>query len=252
MKKLKLLVVSALLVVLATGCGMKAEYNITISKDSDVRIDIISAMDDEMIDAMINMGSSFSSEESESEDSESKTYTDEERWQYVEKSSEEESAYDDYKKVKYNEDGYKGYAYNLNLGKIDDLVAKDGDAINFEEINKDAKLFTKKGNVYTLRLKQNDADTEQMKQNSDSVNFDVKLKVHLPYKAKSNNATKVDGTTYIWDLTKAKDIKLSFTLDGKSSNNTVLIIGGACACAGIVICSVALVLSKKKKKKAEA
>ena len=246
MKKFKLLMVSALLVILATGCGMKAEYDITISKDSDVRIDIISAMDDEMIDAMINMGNSFGSE-----DSESKTYTDQERWEYVEKNSEEDSSYDDYKKVKYDKDGYKGYHYNLNLGKIDNLVASDDKEIDFDKVGKNAKIFTKKGNVYTLIMKPSDQDTEQMNQYNGSVNFDVKLKVKLPNKAKSNNATEVDGTTYIWNLTKVKDIKLSFTLDGKSTDNKVIIIGAVCCVTAIVICGCALVLSKKKNKKVE-
>ena len=245
MRKLKLFGIGALLVILATGCGMRAEYNISISKNSDVNVEIISAMDDEMIDAMMNMGNS-----SDSENSESKTYTDKERWEYVESSSEEDS-YKDFKKVKYDKDGYKGYTYTANLGKIDDLVADDSEAVDFEQLAKDAKLFTKKGNVYTLNIKQSEENSGQMEQYANSVAFDVKLKVKLPSKAKSNNATEVDGTTYIWDLTKAKDIQLSFTLDGKSSNNTILIIGGACACAAIVICGVALVLNKKKNKKAE-
>ena len=99
-------------------------------------------------------------------------------------------------------------------------------------------------------MKPSNQDTEQMNQYNGSVNFDVKLKVKLPNKAKSNNATEVNGTTYIWDLTKVKDVKLSFTLDD-SGTNTVLIIGGGCALAAIVICGCALVLSKKKNKKVE-
>ena len=246
MKKLKLFGIGALLVLLATGCGMKAEYNISISKNSDVNVEIISAMDNDMIDAMLNMGNSFGSEESES-----KTYTDQERWEYVENSTEEQDSYKDFKKEKYDKDGYKGYTYTANLGKIDDLVADNNEEVDFDQLSKDAKLFTKKGNVYTLMIKQSDEDNQQMKQYASSVDFDLKLKVKLPSKAKSNNATEVDGTTYIWDLTKAESINLSFTLDGKAENNTVLIIGGACACAAIVICSVALVLNRKKNKKVE-
>ena len=245
MKKLKLLAISALLVTVVTGCKMKAEYGITISKDSDVKISVISAMDDEMIDAMINMGDSSGSESSD------KDHTDKERWEYVEKNSEEDESYKDYKKEKYEEDGFKGYTYTADLGKIDDLVAKDDKSVDFDEIGKDAKIFTKKGDVYSLIVKLSDDDTKQVEQYSGSVGFDLKLKVKLPSKAKSNNATEVDGTTYIWDLTKVKDIKLSFALNAKSSNNNVLIIGAACAGAAIVIGGCALVLSKKKNKKAE-
>lgn len=246
MKKFKLLAISALLVTLITGCKMKAEYSITISKGSDVKIDVISAMDDEMIDAMMNMGNS-----SESNNDDSKTHTDKERWEYVEKNSQADESYQDYKKEKYDKDGYKGYTYSLNLGKIDKLVTKDTELVDFEKIGKEAKIFTKKGNVYSLNVKSSDEDNQQVEQYSSSVGFDLKLKVKLPSKAKSNNATEIDGTTYIWDLTKVKDINLSFTLDGKSSDNNVLIIGGICAGAAIVICGCVLVLSKKKNKKAE-
>ena len=249
MKKFKLLVISALLVTLVTGCKMKAEYSFNISKNGDVNVEIVSAMDDELIDSMINMGNSFESNE-ESTDEE-KTYTDKERWEYVEKNSEEDPSYKDYKKEKYDEDGYKGYTYTLKLGKIDDLIAKNDEVVSFDKLEKDAKIFTKKGNTYTLKIKLSEEETEQVKQYNGSVAFDLKLKVKLPGKAKSNNATEVDGTTYIWDLTKADDIDLSFTLDGKSSDNKILIIGAVCAGTAIVICGCALVLSKKKNKKEE-
>lgn len=235
MKKFfKLATLCMMIALLVTGCGMKEEVSIKIGKDKKVELEMIVAQDDEMIDAMIGMG-----QESE----EGKTYTDEERWQYLE-SSEEDGDFKDFKKVKYNKDGYKGYTYTLSLGDIDKLVAKSKDKVSIDDLGKDAKLFTKKGDVYTLNIELGEDQAAQMEQYKSSVNFDLTMKVTLPNKAKSNNATKVDGNTYTWDLTKAKSIELSFDLSGKSSTNIVMIAGGICAVVAIGIC--ALVLVKKK------
>ena len=138
MKKLKLLVISALLVTLVTGCGMKAEYSIKIGKDKDVKLEFLVAQDDEMIDAMLDMANSGS-------DSEDKKYTDKDRWAYLEDSDEENDDFKDFKQNKYDKDGYKGYVYTLNLGSIDKLVAKKGEAIDFNSVEKGSKLFTKSG-----------------------------------------------------------------------------------------------------------
>ena len=74
--------------------------------------------------------------------------------------------------------------------------------------------------------------------------MDATFKITLPNKAKSNNATSVDGNTYIWDLTKTQNLELSFTIG--NDNSKIIIIGGICG-AAIIICGCALVISKKKK-----
>lgn len=235
MKKLFKLATLCLAVVLLTGCGMKAEYGIKISKDKDVTIEITSAQDDEMIDYSITNGQ------------EGQDVTDEQRWEYLEEQAKEDDSYKDYERVKYDKDGYKGYTYKLKAGKIEDLVA-DGDAVEFDKLGENNKLFTKKGNVYSMNVKVSDEEANQIKQYAQYVNFDLKLTVTLPNKAKSNNATTVDGNTYTWDLTKLDDkgIELSFEFGGSNSNNIMLIAGGACAVIAIGIC--AFVLIKKKQK----
>ena len=248
MKKLfKLSAFSLMLAFLVTGCGMKEEFGIKVGKDKDVELEFLVAQDDEMIDAMIGMGDSFGSD---TDSDEQKTYTDKERWEFLD-SSEEEGDFEDFTKEKYDKNGYKGYTYTLKLGKIDDFIADGKDTVNIDEIGKDSKLFTKDGDTYKLNIKLSDTSTSEMEQYKGQVDFDVKVKVTLPNKAKSNNATKVDGKTYIWDLTKAKSIDLSFDLNGSSdsNNNTVLYVGIGVGVAAVI--GVAYVVLNKKKKPTE-
>ena len=87
-----------------------------------------------------------------------------------------------------------------------------------------------------------------MSQYASSIGFDVKLRVSLPNKAKSNNATSVEGNTYIWDLTQAGDIDLSFVINEDNTSSMIMRIGCACATAAIAISVLALMQNKKKKK----
>lgn len=242
-RKIKLAAIALFTIVLSTGCAMKAEYGITVTKDKNVKLQVISAQDDEMIDAMLNMGNSFGEEETESTEEE-KTYTDEERWEYVESNSEDED-FEDFKKEKYDKDGYKGYVYTNDLGNIDKLVSED-ESVDLDKLGENGKIFTKKGNVYKLNVKISDDEMSQIEQYSSTVKFDLTLKLTLPNKAKSNNATKVEKNTYIWDLTKAKSIDVEFTLD-KPSNN-IMYIGLACGALAICICTFVLVSKNKTKK----
>lgn len=251
MKKIfKMAFLSLAMVLLITGCGMKGEYGIKIGKDKSVDIEVLIAQDDEMIDAMLDMGNSM---EEDDESDEVKTHTDKERWEYVD--SVDDEAYKDYEKAKYEKNGYKGYTYKLSLGSIDELVKTDDSEVDIQNIGKDSKLFTKDGNTYKLRIKNSDDSNDQMSEYADTVNFDVKLIVTLPNKAESNNATEVNGTTYTWDLLKADSIDLTFKLDGKSngtddnkSNNNLILYIGIGAGAAVLIAIVIIVLVTKKKK----
>lgn len=232
MKRTFKLATMLFVVLLVTGCGMKAEYGIKIGKDRNVNLEFVVAQDNELIDAM--SGKSDGSN------------TDDARWEYLEsQQSSEDADFKDFEKVKYDKDGYKGYTYKLELGDIEKLV-KDGEAADIDSLGKDSKIFTKKGDVYSLNIKLSDDQSSELEEYASQINFDLKLKVTLPVKAKSNNATSVDGTTYTWDLTKAKSVELSFDFNGAKSTNMVLIAGGICAVVGIGICVFVLVNKKKK------
>ena len=231
----KLATLCMVVALFVTGCGMKEEFGIKIGKDKKVSLELVVAQDNDMIDTMMSMAQDSDS---------SKTPTDADRWAYLEKSATEDESYKDFKKAKYDKDGYKGYTYTLDLGDIDSLVAESSDKVALDNLGKDAKLFTKKGDVYTLNIELGSDQSSQIEQYKSSVDLDLTMKVTLPNKAKSNNATKVSGNTYTWDLTKAKSIELSFDLTGKSSTNIVMIAGAVCAVVAIGIGVV--VLTKKK------
>ena len=265
---------------------MKVEYRITITKDKEVKVEILSAMDNEMIDGMIGSNSGDeedddedfdwdSSDEEDDEDfdwdsleeteddtldendtmdednttsfnfGEQKTYTDEERWDYLENNTKDES-YKDYKKEKYEKGEFKGYTYTTTLGNIDDLTAEKGETTGLDELNKDSKIFTKDGDVYTLNIKLGDNNQSQINQYASMIKFDVKLVVTLPNKAKSNNATSVDGNTYTWDLTKVKNIELTFDLNGNGLNLPLIL--GICGGVLVLVVVCVIVLTKKKNK----
>ena len=233
----------AFVMLLLAGCKMKADYQIEIGKDKNVTLTFVVAQDDEMIDAMLSMKNSSSSS---STTTSTKTYTDQERWEYVE-SSTNDNDYKDFKKEKYDKDGFKGYTYTLSLGSLDNLVADNSDSTDFEKITKESKIFTKSGDTYKLNLKPSDTDVQQMQQYKSSVGFDVTMTVKLPNEAKNNNATIVDKTTYTWDLTQTNDINLEFEIG--NNNNLMIIIGGSCAVVAIAIGVVAVVLKNKKDNK---
>ena len=223
--------------LILTGCTMKAEYGIEIDSNKNVKLQFIVAQDDEMIDALMDMGNTDDTEQE-------KKHTDAERWAYLESSQEEDSDFKDFKKAKYDKDGFKGYVYTMDFGNIDNLVADSKETIDIDSIDADSKIFTKDGETYKLNVKLSNDETSQMEQYAEQVAFDVKMKVTLPTKAKSNNATTVNGTTYTWDLTKASSIDLSFDFNGSSSNKTLLIVGIA---AVVVICICIFLITKKKK-----
>ena len=232
-RTIKTIFLLVLILLFFTGCSMKTNVGITVSKDKNVSVKVISAMDDEMIDSYLSM--------SNEDDSEQKTFTDEERWDFVESSMDTNESYKSYNKEKYDKDGFKGYVYTLELGNIDNLCTTEAsDSANFDELNKDSKLFLKTGNKYSLNLKSSSESEEEIEQAKSyeeyGAVFDVKFFVTLPNKAISNNATTVsdDGLTYTWDLLNTQDFQLEFSLN-KSNTTMILCIVCAVIVVGVVI-----------------
>ena len=239
MKKIfKVATLGLLTIFLCAGCAMREEFGFVIGKDKKVKLEVIYGMDNDMIDGFLSMSSD-----------EDATFTDEDRWNYLNSQNEsEDSEFKDFKAEKYEKDGYKGWKYTLDLGEIDNLIKENEESTKLDDLGKDTKLFTKKGDNYVLVLKTSDEQNSQMSQYAESIKFDLKAKVTLPSKAKSNNATTVEGTTYIWDLTKTQSMEIEFNFNG--SNNTPIIIG--CVACVLVACAVVavVVINNKKKKNA--
>ena len=93
--KLKLILVGILSLVLVTGCGMKTNIHMDIKANKDVKVSMTVAMDDELIDAMINSGD---------ESKTSATITDKDRWAYIEDGLKNDDM-EGYTQTKYDKDG---------------------------------------------------------------------------------------------------------------------------------------------------
>ncbi len=280
---LSLLIVFSLLL---TGCTIKMEVGVNIDKDKNVTMSSLTAMDNEFIDAMLQMqemseeseeadetseefeeseeyveneettveGTEETGEESE-EELDSKTYSEEERWEYVESSfsGDDEVAYEGFTKTKYEEGEFKGYRFEKELGNLDDLTLKgDSNSVSYDELTKESKIFTKKGDVYTLKIDIQDADEiESLKENEENgVDIVAEMTVTLPQPAESNNATTVseDGLTYTWDLINTTTVELSFKIPGDSGTGVLPWV----ILAVIVVAVIVFIASKGKKPEAQA
>ena len=247
--KIKLVLVSVLSLVLLTGCGMKENIHMDIKANKDVNVSMTIAMDNELIDTMIGYG------EDGSTTKDTAKITDEERWAYLDEGMKDSSDdLKDWKKVKYDKDGYKGYTYTSKTLKLDDLATeKDGtkfDLFSSENLE-EGKLFVKKGNTYKANFTGDMSKDESLGSTSSYSSsmdlFEITFSVTLPTKPTKQNATKVsdDGKTLTWDLTKNSDIQFEFNMGA----NYLLYIG--LAVLVIVVVIVVVILSKSVGKKKE-
>ena len=223
--KIKSLVLLLVAVVLITGCTMKENLNMKISSNKDVKVSIIIAMDDEMIDAMISMKESGSLNPDESE---KKTYTDEERWKYLESDDSALEVPDDFTTKRYDKDGFKGYVAEKNLGSIDNLSTTEaGERQNIVSDSDDeffvGKLFIKDGTKYSSNMKIDLGEEAQDMSSYESYGavFDMKLVIEFPKVPLSHNANEVssDGKTLSWNLLKNQDVDFTFDF-GKNGKVT--------------------------------
>ncbi|MBO4473918.1 MAG: hypothetical protein J5750_03290 [Clostridiales bacterium] len=148
---------------------------------------------------------------------------------------------------------YYGYTATKNGIKLDELGAE------FEKLGITSELFTleEKDGKYTL-----DWDTSSNTKEASDQLAEMGLEItmlksyggymtftlELPGKAKEQNATKVDGKVYEWDMFKMNEpIHCVFDLKGDGIPAWVIgvIVGGVIIVAGVI---VAIVLMSKKKK----
>jgi len=249
--------------ILLTGCSMKSDIGLEITKDKKVISTAIIAYDDEMIDALISMDA----EDYESE----KEYTDEERWAFIDEQLKEDSEKEDVKYEKYEENGYKGYKVSseeIDLDKISAASASEKYDIYGEEEVEESILFIKDGNTYKSNMEakvEEDEDLESLEEYSDQMSsLEMNFTITLPVKPLSNNADSVssDGKTLTWDLStfENKTIDFEFELEEekeeteeeseKSEKNMPLIIG-LIVIIVIVLIILASILLKKNKKPSE-
>ena len=91
-KAFKTIIALIVAVLLTVGCAMKTTTGFVISKDGEVTVKLIMAMDKEMIDTYLTMSEdpslqqSMMGEDFKPEDFKAKEHTDEQRWAFVDQS----------------------------------------------------------------------------------------------------------------------------------------------------------------------
>ena len=238
MKKFICLVVCVLLL---SGCAVKGEFNMGINSDKSISFSVTAAYDDELIEALMSM----------EDNSENATYTDEQKWEFLESSSETEDGESPeelgFTVARYEQDGFKGFTYTKSISNIDDLTAESAsfDIIqDYLEIS-ESKLFIKDGNNYVSKIMYS-----PVTEDSDySIDQEMIFTLTLPNEPVSHNADSVseDGKTLTWDLsdeTSAGNIEFTFSF---STFPIVLVVIGVIALIGIV--AAAFIIFGKGKKK---
>ena len=232
-KAFKTIIALIVAVLLTVGCAMKTTTGFVISKDGDVTVKLIMAMDKEMIDTYLTMSEdpslqqSMMGEDFKPEDFKAKEHTDEQRWAFFE-SDDMKSSFDDYEgftKEKYTEGDYMGYVFSRDLGKLDAISTTSAtERVSIGSADSDfSSIFIKDGDVYKSNMKiggETELDSETVGQITQLGGLiDISLDITLPVKPTSSNAdkTSADGKTLTWDLTKQKDVELEFDLSKASA-----------------------------------
>ena len=221
-KTLKTIIALVAAVVLLTGCGMKTESGFKIESNGNIKVQIIMAYDNEMIDAMLTY-------QEDQNASDIKTHTDAERWAYIESDDSGMDTPDGYKKERYDQGGYKGYLLTQDLGHIDTVSSTSASSrvdIGSLDDFKGQVLFIKNGDTYksNMTIKKAADTSEYSEYESMGMVIDMKFVVELPGRPISSNATSVstDGRTLYWDMTKTGDIDFEFTLSGNGGGGSTV------------------------------
>lgn len=238
-KKFKAISILSALSLVLCGCSMKTEYNMTINKDKSMDFSVIAAMDKELIDGLLSM-ENMSIDGEENENTENVEYTDEQRWQMLEKQTTEDESPKDlgFTEEKYQENEYYGYKYTKKISNIDDISGNkiDFKLEDFKNIS-DSKFFVKDGNTYKAKFTMSNEEQSEQTQGYD-VGIDMIFTVTLPDKPISHNATETseDGKTLIWNLLDKDSQNIEFEFSLNEENNNMLYV--VCGLIGIVTVGV--------------
>ncbi len=230
MKRNVLLILLIASMMILTGCAVKMDVGLVVDKDRNVTMSIISAMDNELIDASISMQEQSAEGATETQEGdaaqEPKVYTDEERWKYVEESAQEDEDYKEYQKERYEEGEFKGYKYTRSLGNLDEVTEEaTAGSIPYDELTERNKFFTRDGKVLSLHIDMDREEGDLAEADSykeQGIDMLINFSITLPKKAISHNATQVseDELTYTWNLMEVTSVELSFEDEAKATTKT--------------------------------
>ena len=277
MKRIKFLVVTIIGIIFFTGCAIKIDTNMKISKDGQINFGLIQAFDRELLTNLMNMGGSET------------TYTVDELKQFLKQSLEESedgesSDLDVYKQkgftiTEYIEEQFLGYKFSTTIDNIDNVSVETETIFDFSDLSKitgsmqEQKLFQKNDEQYVahfifnpssssaLGTENNESDgnedstDEQMNQYLNMIEQIYTFTLTLPKEPVSHNATTIseDGKTLTWNLAKdAKtDINFIFTLKDTSNlandSDSSLWLYIAIGLGVVVLATVIVVLLTRKK-----
>lgn len=202
MKKIRVLLVMLIMCLSLAGC-IKFRFDTTIKNNRSMEISLIYAMDT----------------------------------QYFEDNWFEPQDIEDLKKDGWTVSNYQdeqGYAGVVLTGKVEDIDTLLGsgpftaDLSDFVENGLDNKIFWKEGNVYHARW------SIDLGEGADYISMmDLKLVVHLPNNALSDNSTSTNKKELSWDLTRENPAEFSFKLS--SGSGSILIGIGLVAAAAVAL-----------------
>lgn len=186
----------------------------------------------------------------------------------------------------YDKDKYKGFIAKKHFNNIDDYSSTSNVTYTLEGFydpeKSEASFFTvKKGllkDTYTFKINElendyssfgdeeeideleddNDIDTYTESTYTDS-SFDdyekllsgleMNFVINLGTKANSHNATKVDGTTYTWDLSKSDTVNITFDI---YNTMPIYVITGILVLISVVLIGLDIIRKNKEKNRNDA
>lgn len=240
MKRLKTIILICTFALFLSGCEMKEEYSIVISKDKSMNMNVLVAFDEELINGMLSMQEDAKEE-----------YTEEEKWNFIEEMITDGNT--NAKKERYQEGNFKGFKIKSDIPNIDSISGKKANASLKDSSDvENSILFEKNEDQYKLVLKKefDESIEEAIKLNYQSfMNF--KFVVTLPDKPISHNANEVseDGKTLTWNLfdQTEENIEVEFAL--KDNNQFLIVLGSVGIVAFFVILGMIALFMKRKGKK---
>ena len=240
-----------LIVFMMSGC-VKANIDISINKDKSMKLSILSAMDESLLQQYGSEG-------------------------LMDEETKNEAENNGFKVDEYSDGSMKGYTLSKKFKNIDDISSDKKVNFDLEKLmsEENAQIFTvKQGffkNTYTVTMENNtsselesqmdfgDSTTYGQDNSMDfssnidlssiSSNMDMKFNVTLPYKAIKSNATSTenDGKKLVWDLMNQNLQNIEFQFELYNMNNVYLTAG---IVGAIIIIIVIVIISKKRKPKA--
>jgi len=266
MKKIFKLGFMLIVLFMITGC-VKMEFTMGINKDKSMDLQIIQAVDKQLLEGDTSSFDMSSLKEAENQGFLVKEYSEGNMQGYVvtkkidsiDKLSTEESDYvSDFTKLLEESNVYvfsieKGFLKNTykaklkvsdgNMGDLSSMTG--GNSSSFEDDNDDYSWSSDEEDD-DWSISGSDMDyTEMMK------NMEVNFVVNLPYKVIDSNATSVDndGKKLTWNLMTTKDQTIDFEFELYNMTNVYIVVGAALVVISLVVVVIVKSVGKGKSNK---